>query len=538
MKIPSDATERFKFYRELVENCRVSMTRRREQYEMRQRLYLWGSEMMPAQANRVEPHIDMLAAILYSGDTVRLTIDLPTGADEKVIKRTPAVKKRLNEIFKDTHLDVTFGLAVLWSLVYNSTFIKFVPRKNGFIPYLVEPNSFGVLREDIPTLDGQEAFLHEYFISKTELESRLDGHPKKADILAHIGSETKKQPQMDAGPIQAIATSVAYAGNVTGYLNSTSFPDDYEPEVSVDLVRMTDLWIKDDSNNDYRTVIFAGDAYKTVYDGNNLFLPQMHPFSQVCPNPMYWYFWGESEVSRLRELQRWRNERVDQIRVLLDLAVNPPAAFSGFPMVDEKKFATRMPGGVLTSQLPSAKVDVMRPDIPQDVFYEVNQIDAMFDDASGIQDLLQGRAGGSKTKGHAEVIGSFGTLRPRKKALIIEDCLDAVATKMLKVAQAYITDQIATDDGDHFQLSDYPEDVVVRTDGHSQSPVFQTQTHDTAVELFKANAIKRGSLITMLNPPGVEELLMDLKDIEKDEAAKAAQDLELEREKIAHGRSR
>ena len=536
MRIPGNKDERRRFYMELVQQCRVSMSRRKEQYETRQRLFLYGSDQETSRANRTESHIETLAAILYSGDSARFNIDLPTGASQEVIKRTPAVNKRLNELFQDERIDVLFGLAVVWALVYNSTFIKFVPRKNGFSSYMVEPHGFGVLREDIPSLDDQEAFIHEYFISRTKLSEQLAGNPKREAILAAIPTESKKQPDTDAGPIRAIATSVAYAGNITGYLNSAALPDDYMPEVGVDLIRMTDLWVRDEEQHDYHTTIFAGDSYQTIYDGGNLFLPQDHPFSQVCPNPLYGYFWGESEVARLRPLQEWRNERAEQIRQLLNLAVDPPAVFSGFPMVDEKKFGMKMPGSILTSQLPSAKTEVLRPQIPQDIFYEVSQIDAMFDDVSGITDLYQGRGGGTKTRGHAEAVGQFGSLRPRRKALIVENCLDAVATKMMKCAAAYITDKVTTDDGDSFMLSEYPADVVVKSDGHSQSPVFAAATQEIALKLFESKAIDRESLITLLNPPGVEELLQRLKDIEKQEAQAHAEDVELQREKILHGR--
>jgi hypothetical protein len=45
---------------------------------------------------------------------------------------------------------------------------------------------------------------------------------------------------------------------------------------------------------------------------------------QICPNPLYDYFWGASEVQRLIYLQQLRNRRMAEILDLLSKQVAPP----------------------------------------------------------------------------------------------------------------------------------------------------------------------------------------------------------------------
>jgi len=72
-----------------------------------------------------------------------------------------------------------------WSLVFNSTFVKLVVN-NGIHPYMVEPASIGVLREDTPHTDRQEAIVQTYYITKSELYARLYLHPKREQIVKRI----------------------------------------------------------------------------------------------------------------------------------------------------------------------------------------------------------------------------------------------------------------------------------------------------------------------------------------------------------------
>jgi hypothetical protein len=130
----------------------------------------------------------------------------------------------------------------------------------------------------------------------------------------------------------------------------------YVAQIAEETVKMRELWIFDDEINDYVCVTIA-DPDVVIYDrpSKKMFLEGEVPFIQVCPNPQYDYYWGQSEVQRLVFLQDMRNKRTTQIMQLLDKQVDPPTALMGFGgILDEKSFALRRAGGLLANDMPNA----------------------------------------------------------------------------------------------------------------------------------------------------------------------------------------
>jgi hypothetical protein len=66
---------------------------------------------------------------------------------------------------------------------------------------------------------------------------------------------------------------------------------------------MYELWVWNDETEDYQVITMA-DPDVFIYDrtGKEMFLKGELPFVQVCPNPQFDYYWGQSEVQRLRLL--------------------------------------------------------------------------------------------------------------------------------------------------------------------------------------------------------------------------------------------
>jgi hypothetical protein len=61
---------------------------------------------------------------------------------------------------------------LLWSLCYNTSYTKLIIGPGGSLnPYMVDPGAIGVLREDTPYTDRQEALVHTYYITKSDLYS-------------------------------------------------------------------------------------------------------------------------------------------------------------------------------------------------------------------------------------------------------------------------------------------------------------------------------------------------------------------------------
>jgi hypothetical protein len=251
-----------------------------------------------------------------------------------------------------------------------------------------------------------------------------------------------------------------------------------------------------------------------------------HPFTQVAPNPTPDYFWGYSEVERLIPLQTMRNKRLNQVRKMMDRQAQPPKSFSGFDAVsDEIANAFDTPDGVVISDNPQAKVDPYQPTIPEDLFAEIREMDTMFEETSGINNVLSGRGEkGVRSEGHANQLAKLGSSRAKKRALIVEDSLERLASLDLKLMQKYSATKYKGDDGLQFVLDQFTKDFNVKVDAHSNSPIFMDEVEQKAFELFKAKAIDREELIDLIDIPMKQLLKKKLKTKIEPAEAKAAQD--------------
>jgi hypothetical protein len=526
MKIPSNHIEREQLYLELIQKCLVSREDRMSQYETLRSYYLFGSgpDSKPASYNKIFPHIDTLSSFLFAADTTRFSIVLGASVQaEFEHKKTGPLIRRLNDKWSDSNADIVFGNAVNWSLVYNTMLIKLIQRGRETTPYLVEPANFGVLREDVTQLDKQEAFTHTYYTTKSQLERDLQTHPNRDFILNRITFTKVESTQMQAGVQRIIASAFSpnMIGNVQAPLEATLM---YRPKTAEELVEMQELYVWNDDANDYQIVTMTTSGV-CIYDRPNFFYHGEHPFIQVAPNPAPDYFWGYSEVEKLMRLQDLRTHRMDQVMNLLDRAVDPPTALTGWMgLADEKDFALRRVGGVISSQDMGAKVEQFRPPVPQDTFAEIREIDTMFSEMSGISNVLSGRGeSGVRSKGHASELARLGSSRPKKRALVIEDALEILATKYLKLDQQHNPEPLKLFDGQEFISEQFTKDFMVKVDAHSSSPVFMEDLKHDAIELFKAKAINRSMFVKLIHPPMEQEILQELKEIEKKEEALAKQ---------------
>jgi hypothetical protein len=264
-----------------------------------------------------------------------------------------------------------------------------------------------------------------------------------------------------------------------------------------------------------------------VYDrpGESVFLKGELPFIQICPNPLYDYYWGASEVSKLMFLQQMRNRRMTEILDLLSKQVSPPTALMGFSgILDEKNFALNRAGGLLSTDMPNAKVEKLAPTIPQDLYASIREIDQMFEEASGIGNVLQGKGeSGVRSAGHASQLARLGSSRAKKRALIAEDSLEKVATLYLKLMQVYDNTHFLDENSIPFIAEQFTKNFTVKVDAHSNSPIFTEDLRQLAFNLFKAQAIDKESLLDLLEPPMKQQLKDRLKVMEKKQEKEKAQ---------------
>ena len=519
MIIPDTDVERELFYIELIEKCMTSVEIRKPNYEMLRHYYLFGNglQQQPALFNKIEPHLDQLTSFLYSAESTRFSISLGASVDKEEHKKSPVLTRALNDEWLNSNADQVFSLALTWSLVYNSTFVKLIYNR-GINPYMIEPGTIGVLREDVPYLSRQEAICQKYYITKSELYSRLYSHPNRKSIVNRLTASPRSDQKQAGGDGMAriimSATNPTIYGNVNMDLDQGNY---YEPKVAEDVVQMHELWVWNDKISDYQAVTFANNDI-VIYDrpGESLFLKGEQPFVQLCPNPMPNYFWGQSECQKLILLQAARNNRWDEISDILAKQVKPPKTFSGFSGITDEKFhALNRAGSLIATDMPGAKVDSLAPEMPGDLFEVVHEIDAMFGEVTGINNVLSGKGEqGVRSQGHASQLARLGSSRAKKRALIIEDALEKTATLYLKLMQQYDKTHFRDSDDVPFIPEQFARDYVVKVDAHSNSPIFTEDTKELAFSLFKAQVIDKESLLDMVEPPQKQLLKDRLKKME------------------------
>jgi hypothetical protein len=520
MRIPSNNADREEFYLSIMQKCLVSKEERRADYTTLRAYYLFGAgpEDPPAYFNKINPHLDQLTSFLYSAETTRFSIALGASVNPLEHRKSPSLTTALNDEWLNSNADQVFSTALNWALVYNSTFIKLVVN-NGIHPYMIEPSAIGVLREDTPYTDRQEAIVQTYYITKSDLYARLYSHPKREEIVSRVSSGYQINESDIPEAVNRIVmsqTDPTIYGNVNMDLYGMNR---YKPRVAEETIEMHELWVWNDETMDYQ-VVTVGVPDVIIYDrpGASMFLKGECPFVQICPNPLYDYYWGASECQKLLLLQQLRNTRMTEILDLLSKQVSPPTALVGFTgILDEKNFALNRAGGLLATDMPNAKVERLGPNMPSDLFEVIHEIDSMFSEVSGISNVLEGKGeSGVRSAGHASQLARLGSSRAKKRALIVEDSLEKVATLYLKLMQQYDPTHFTDTEGQPFIAEQFTKDFVVKVDAHSNSPIFTEDLKTLAFNLFKAQAIDKESLIDLLEPP-MKQLLKDkLKKREKE----------------------
>jgi hypothetical protein len=523
MKIPSDLVARDEFYDEVIRHCTSSMDARRTQYDRLRHLYVHGREPDGPSSpfNKIYAHIDTLVSYLYAAESTRFAVDVPVDAPTTERGRLNPLTRALNEVWHKSGTDYLVSQAITWALVYNSMFIKAVHHVDTetetveVIPYLVDPGSIGVYREDIMFMDRQEAIVHVYRITMSKLENDLASHPHRESIIRSIEAELTTDDHETSGLERLILTSVS--PNYSGAIREGNEEMTYEADVSVPMVELCELWIWDDAEDDYRIVTRSREK-ATVWERKNFYLKQEHPFVQFCPSPMYRYVWGMSEVDGLAGLQTWRNERVEEVRRLLKQQVNPPTSFTGWEgVIDEKAdFLMSEEGSYAYDSSGSAKVTKHYPQLPSDLFTVIAEIDSSFSERSGLQNILMGKGEpGVRSSKQAESLANLSSSRIKKRALAVEHSLNKLATLNMKLLRKYDATEYKDEGGVPFVAAQFTNDFSVSVDAHSSSPLFADRTRADAEELLKLGVISKARFVEMVNPPEKSAILTELPKLEK-----------------------
>ena len=508
MRIPESHEEREIFYADIIRRAFSSREDRKALYSVLKNYYLYGNAniQQTCDYNKLYPHIDLLSSFLFSGETTSFVIETSEDIDNQdpILEQKKAQKllPRLHDLWHDSNLDILFNDALNWALVYSTMIVKIVPLLNQtFAAYLIEPHNFGVLREDVPMLDHQEAMVHEYYMSESELLRRIEnfGEEEKLRLLTRIGSSfTDVAVGGDSLPMPVQKLIITSASpNIQGQIAQIEAQYDFNPRIEEKCCLAQELSIWDDAANDYRTVTMVDGNTLLMDHMSNIFIPEEHPFVKITPNPMTTYFWGRTEMMYLIPIQEWINTRVFEIKKILAKIADPPMAGIGLSGVVEEKWLQN-PGDRIATDIPSGSVQPMYPQSPGDIFKELQMLELMFAEVSGIRELMQGKgAAGVRATSHADLLVRVGSSRVKKKAAVLEDSIEKLASLILSFMRKY--------DAAHYKLDDDPKHIFiakqlspkssVKVDSHSSSPIFIEQQMDKAAQAFQAGAIDKEDLI-------------------------------------------
>jgi hypothetical protein len=460
------------------------------------------------------------------------------------------------DVWRDSGTDVAFEQYVTWALVNSMSIAKVLPDPAFHaVPAYVFPGDFGVLREDVPGLDNQEVFCHWYHLTMGEVATLVAPLPEdqRAEILAWAEQNASPEaagsgalPSMLQQVIVTNTTGDFFGSSQRGSLDLGAAGID-RPEVKEPLVECCEVWEWRDFKTkggtpyqDYWVTTIIGNW--PIIERRNPVLPYIdqplgpslqaeNPFVTITPNPLLDYFWGASELIPLIPLQQWREERMTQIDKIFALGLEPSIFFSGISLSDEKVSAMRKPGGYLASPQPGAKMDVLKPELPAEAFQILSQIDGMFADASGMQGILEGKEQAGVRAGNqlGTMAGIAAGGRIRDQALIVEDALEVLATRMFHLVQRTDDTAYPLPDGKHFLLAQLPQPVTMRVSAHSASPVYAEQVLAKAQLLRQANAIDLPTFVDLVDPPHRQDLVEKARKLEENQAeqAKAVFDLKV-----------
>jgi len=522
------------------------MPGRRILYEKRRRWFFWGNDTeQPVKYNRLQSHTDLVRSFLFSADHLDYAVTYPGKVGQIEESQGEAFAEYLSSTIRTSAIVHQFADALLWALIYDSMFLKmgWSDTRDCLTCKIIDPHSIGVWDEGEGEFSDQIAFCHTYALPWRNAAERLIRAGRKRDIK-RLGVDDTSRDQTFPPVMNSILISSTGSG-VGGPLIGNARTDveqypTYRSESHFPQVKFTELWVWDDEAKDYCSFTMAdpdivvSDSRETIRamaaltpakyaswgESTNIFLPGEHPFVPITPYPIYDYFWGEAHTERLIPLQRWTTQRLDQIADKLDQDSDPSKVFSGFTgLSDEKAANFGGPGAWIEDQNPSAKAELLRPDIPPELFAEFNEIGKLFNEASGLTETIMGQGSQNvRSKDQAKQLAVTGSGRIRKTALGLEASLSRLGDLASKLIARNDDTTLETSQGFPFLAGQMAPDFVTAVSGHSHSPLFASDTKELAALLFKASAIDKEALLRLMRPPNVEHLVKKLREMEKRQA--------------------
>jgi hypothetical protein len=301
-------------------------------------------------------------------------------------------------------------------------------------------------------------------------------------------------------------------------------------QIASRLIEVTDIWVFNDQANDgvggWGTIRFCEPG--VVIEGEEMVrnlgdLPYEHPFVKISPNELPDYFFGMSEISMVAYNQEWYANRVGNVDDIFALRARPPRSFEGFSGLTQEKMRVLLTrGGNFASDAPAGttKITSHAPDMPAEALAYLKLIHETFDEVGGMTPTLSGQGeAGVRSGAQAQQLLRSSTPRLRDKATLVESQVADVGDLAFRMMQVKEGRLFTSPTGHEFTLAQLPEDAVVSVDSHTSSPAFSGDNMQIAFALAKAGAIDGESLLNLVQPPHVDELILKYRAREKQKAA-------------------
>ena len=277
MRIPSNRIGNWAV--EVFSQCTASKVQRAQRGAVFRNIYLTGSVDGENSAyNETYAFLDNLSSFLYSPVDLRFHIDCYGHSNPLDRAKMRAAESEYHKQFRGSNTDTLLDDATTWSLVKGKTFIKNFWTSEGFKDVLVQPEMMGVLEENLPSLDDQDAFCHTTYLTPDRLYRMLSTNSDRNEIMRKAMKYAVKGKEKDSPEHENTLRQIAVGGiypygiggqsTQRGNVNWLDAPvPQFSAEIVAGLVPIHELWVWDDErgnekeglDGEYTTIQFIGE---------------------------------------------------------------------------------------------------------------------------------------------------------------------------------------------------------------------------------------------------------------------------------------
>ncbi|PWU21825.1 MAG: hypothetical protein C5B50_00650 [Verrucomicrobia bacterium] len=557
LQVPTRRRELIKFANDLIEKCRVSAGIRASYCRLFATLCETGQQDgTRSNINLLYHHLDRTASNLFSPTDLKFSIDFENDYPMEVLNRANRVSNLLTKSFERTDTDIEFGQGVFESLKYGACFLKQWMHYDGwerspvYHRKLVMPWHMGVYREDETDLSKQAVICETSMLSLPEVWQRIVRLPKAKQLFEQIkahaspGAMSEEPSSFFHAVLSTAVLNTGVQQNTRpipgGIVQLNNDPNYvmFGPQIAIDVVKMHELWIQDDS--DYTTIqmiepdIIISPAFiegdDVIMKKQNLMIPgatqsKLHPYTLIQANKETNYIWGRSELADLIKPQGQLSMWTADAEHLMGQQIDKVLAFTGFDGLTDERYGEFKANGYFNMNQ-GASVQDLTPAFPAELLPMIkNQIEVI-NMLGGFPEIMQGKGeSGVRAGVHANTLMKTGSPRLRDTSLRIERQCAAAGDKHLSIMEAkdpkkYWTDgkNVKTMEETSFLLTDIPDDRRVSVDSHSSSPIFMDDHQQLIVGGLRLGIVDKHDAIDDLPFPNKEMKHKRLREKEEKEA--------------------